>query len=155
MLSSAQKATMRVLASTAVCFLLAGCGAGKPAAHLSDREKVANVCGDLRARIEGIGNEAGARDPQPATLRGNLTATRLRPAVKEALSSLAESRRELERLHASQAAIDAISGAVSGYDIFARRLAGNKTRGVSTDIKLDTGFVLVGLRAAVRCAHAG
>jgi hypothetical protein len=113
-----------------------------------------NACGDLRARIEGIGNQDGIRDPQPATLRGGTTAARLRPATKEALSALSESAQDLDRLHASERVIETISEGVEGYDAFARQLDGNRQRSQSANLKLEGSFTLIGLRAAVGCRHA-
>jgi hypothetical protein len=112
-----------------------------------------NACGNLRSRIEGIGNQYGIRDPQPATLLGDATAIRLRPATKEALSSLSESTRELDRLHAPQRVIETISEGVEGYDAFERRLAGDQPRSARSNLKLESDFTSIGLRAAVGCLH--
>jgi hypothetical protein len=113
-----------------------------------------NACGDLRARIEGIGDQAGLSDPQPATLRGISTVRRLRQATREALSSLAESARELRRLHASQRVIATISEGVDGYDAFARQLIGERSRSETANLRLGSSFSLIGLRAAVGCVRA-
>jgi hypothetical protein len=136
-----------------VAVLLAGCGSSTTGAHLTNREQVMNACGDLRARIEGIGKQAGIRDPQPATLHGSSTARRLRPATSEALSSLSESARELDRLHASRRVIETISEGVEGYAAFARQLVGDQPRSERSNLELETDFTSIGLRAAVGCLH--
>jgi hypothetical protein len=133
---------------------LTACGSSQTGAHLTDREQISNACGDLKARIEGIGNKAGIRDPQPATLRGSSTVKRLRPATKEALSRLSESAKELGRLHAPRRAVEAVSEGVEGYDAFARQMVGDRSRSESSNFKLETDFTSIGLRAAVRCLHA-
>ncbi len=145
---------MRIVACVALCACIAGCGASKPSAHVDSREKLADACGNVRARLEGIAHEVGLRDPQPALFRGNLIAERLRTATKQALSTTGEQARELESLGAPRTALLALSAAAKSYELFAHGLTGHRRRTPSANLKLGAQFEVIGLRAAVACEEA-
>lgn len=137
-----------------LCVCLAGCGSSMHTAHLGSLEKIANACGNVRARLEGIDHEVGFRDLTLALFRGNTIDHRLRLATKQALSTLAERTRELESVGAPRAALRAISTGERSYEVFARQLVGDRTRDFRANLRLGVQFEGIGLRTAVTCEKA-
>jgi hypothetical protein len=139
---------------------LAGCGSTGNATRststnaLSSRERAENTCGDLRARVDGIAGRVGLRDPQPALFRGDTLALRLRPATREAVSALDETRRALDGLNASPAVLAPLASATSEYHAFARLLSTNTRRSQTSNLRLGEHFEAIGLQAAVSCLRA-
>ena len=133
---------------------IAGCGASRQSAHLSRGEELADACGNVRARLEGVAHEVGFRDPPPSLLRGNTLAERLRTATKQALSTLGEQARELKRLDAPRAVLLSLSAGAKSYEVFAHRLAGDRRRTPGANIRLGAQFEVIGLRTGLNCERA-
>ncbi|HXB16151.1 MAG TPA: hypothetical protein VNV44_10475 [Solirubrobacteraceae bacterium] len=125
---AAPLATALVLA--ALCGIGCGAGSGSSSAKTGTAPRAAapgteaafaTACGDLKARLTGIANRRGARDP----LRGvpeRRVVTEMRQASAESIAVSREIKAELRKAGAPTASIQALSRANRSYRRYARAI---------------------------------
>ena len=94
----------RMTAAVLLSVLLVGCGksTAQPRA-LSSAERLQQVCANLRARLSGISDAVGLRDPEPALFRSPALEIHLQQAAHEARAALDEAQAELGKVNARYA----------------------------------------------------
>jgi hypothetical protein len=141
---------------------LAGCGTARPPRSTTGttrtptaRERAETVCGDLRARLEGIAKEtAETRDIQPATLKGRQFPRRLERAIKEDRTVLYAAMEALEEIPAAGRARLAVSEGIEGFDRLSQRLPNSDPRTPAAETKLLIAYARPQYLTAGRCVAA-
>lgn len=145
-----------------VTAVLAGCGSGGShpatsgtAAHTTAdrRSEEATLCGDLKARLEGIEHTAAFDDPQPAVLKAHAASARVERASGEAIQATLEIARQLD--HAQAASRHALRRAEWSYRRLARRLHGASAPAGSTGIQIESSFLAIAAKELRGCSPPG
>jgi hypothetical protein len=135
---------------------LAGCG-GSTSATLSTatgrNPSLASVCGTLRARLAGVANEDGARDPQPANLRGDKPIIPLTHASQQSVVAISEVENELRSLHAPAAVVTALGNASAQYERFEKELRTTKPSGAVDGIRLVGRYLRINTNTVLACSQ--
>jgi len=99
-----------------------------------------SACGNLKARLEGIADAQGFRDPQPQALRGPLPAARVAQGSLEAMARGCEATAELRAAGATARSVKAVAGAEAAYGRLAERLRHARARDGSAGLRMQFSF---------------
>jgi hypothetical protein len=138
--------------------LLVGCGSGGSQSStstagaaddhnvtrtLTRRQFQAALCGELKARLEGIEHIATMDDPQPGALKGRLPVTRTERASTEAIHVSHEFVPVLRRGQAPAGARQAVRSAEQGYRRLRHKLRGRPGGDAQDGLRIELSFLKI------------
>jgi hypothetical protein len=131
--------------------VLVGCRASRPQPRALVRtESIETAWGNIRARLAGIANQAGLRDPMPSELVSPVVQRHLEQGTREALVALKEGQSELRKLSPPFAAFVA-SSAQKSYESLAAALPREHARDFAAGLKLELRYQEIELALDRRC----